>query len=149
MLPDKFMSKILFSDTGCWLWIGAKNSTGYGRFLTGGKRYLAHRFAYENINGEIPEGNVVCHICDVRSCVNPEHLRSDSQRNNIMEMFEKNRSNRRKSYFLTSEQIQEIRKSEDSKNDLSKRYGISIGHVRKIKHRSNAEHERLLKIRPI
>ena len=62
-------------NTGCWLWIGsidARVSSGYGLF---GKNRRAHRVSWELHSGAIPDGLVVDHICRVRSCVNPDHLR--------------------------------------------------------------------------
>lgn len=47
---------------------------GYGRVYRSGKTIDAHRDAYERANGPIPEGMVVRHKCNVRLCINPEHL---------------------------------------------------------------------------
>lgn len=62
------------TDT-CWLWTGALNQAGYGRFFTGddGKR-LAHRFMYELLVGPIPEGLTLDHLCRTPACVRPDHL---------------------------------------------------------------------------
>jgi len=59
----------------CWLWIGSSSGNGYGGFKTSdGYKHLAHRKAFELFKGKIPKGRQVLHKCDVRRCVNPDHL---------------------------------------------------------------------------
>lgn len=57
------------SWVGCWLWTGAL-TYGYGKCQ--GDR--AHRTAWRLFRGPIPPGLHVLHRCDVRRCVNPDHL---------------------------------------------------------------------------
>lgn len=60
---------------GCWEWRGQKTLTGYGSFpLERGRGIMAHRFAYQQLVGEIPEGLELDHLCRNRGCVNPDHL---------------------------------------------------------------------------
>lgn len=61
-------------NTGCHLWIGAVSDSGYGSVSIKGKMRLAHRVSYELRVGPIPLGLLVLHRCDVRCCVNPDHL---------------------------------------------------------------------------
>ncbi len=80
---ERFVSKVERGD-GCWIWRGAHVSDGYGHFRVGPARVVrAHRFAYELWVGEIPEGLMVIHSCDVRDCVNPEHLRVGTNQDNM------------------------------------------------------------------
>lgn len=58
---------------GCWLWTGTTYA-GYGVFHGGGKNTRAHRYAYEELVGPIPEGLVCDHLCRVTNCVNPAHI---------------------------------------------------------------------------
>ena len=81
---DRFRSKYVVDEaTGCWVWTGARNPKGYGRFRVDDKLASAHRFAYEQFVGRIPDGLVLDHLCRNRGCCNPEHLRACTNRENI------------------------------------------------------------------
>lgn len=64
----------------CWLWRGRTQPNGYGKL---GERY-AHRISFEIANGSIPVGTEIDHLCGIRSCVNPEHLRAVSHKVNVL-----------------------------------------------------------------
>lgn len=70
-------------NTGCFLWTRARTSAGYGHFMTEGVFVLAHRYAYERANGQIPAGLVIDHRCRQRLCVNPRHLSAVSDFVNV------------------------------------------------------------------
>lgn len=74
-------------NTGCWLWIGTVMPVrGYGRMPDESKRIrFAHRIAWQLYRGPIPEGLVIDHVCRVRSCVNPDHLRLVTIGQNVLE----------------------------------------------------------------
>lgn len=72
-LRYRFFQKVSKSE-GCWLWKGTRNMKGYGTIKKDRKTYRAHRVSWELHNGPIPEGKQVLHKCDMRSCVNPDHL---------------------------------------------------------------------------
>ncbi len=74
MLGENFWSKVDKTVSDCWLWTGAKNSKGYGCFAVAGRSQLAHRVAYEELVGSIPDGLQIDHLCRIKSCVNPAHL---------------------------------------------------------------------------
>lgn len=80
----RFWGKIQPSDSGCWLWHSSKNRLGYGEFLISGKVRSAHRVAYELWLGPIPVGLDIDHLCNVRNCVNPNHLRACTRSENVM-----------------------------------------------------------------
>lgn len=62
--------------TGCWVWLLYRDPRGYGRLTFRNKQgTMAHRWAWERVNGPIPEGMTVDHLCFNPGCVNPDHLR--------------------------------------------------------------------------
>ena len=69
--------------SGCLLWLGYVNKSGYGRFDAHGRKVLVHRFAYEREYGPVPEGMELDHLCRVRCCVNPKHLEPVTHGDNI------------------------------------------------------------------
>ena len=72
----RFNSKVAPpNENGCTLWTAAPGPDGYGRFWLDGKTQRAHRVSYEfNACEDIPPGHDIRHSCDVRLCVNPDHL---------------------------------------------------------------------------
>lgn len=61
-------------NSGCWLWLGAPVSHGYGQVKRGNVRVGAHIAVYEEVRGPVPEGLELDHLCRVSCCVNPDHL---------------------------------------------------------------------------
>lgn len=67
---------------GCWLWVGARSSTGYGNVYDRGRWQAPHRIVAEAAWGPIPDGMQVDHLCRIRACVNPNHLDVVTRREN-------------------------------------------------------------------
>jgi len=78
-------------NTGCWLWTKATHRVGYGQFNDACGIRGAHRGAWEATHGSIPEGMHVLHKCDVRACVNPEHLFLGTNNDNMQDKIRKGR----------------------------------------------------------
>lgn len=110
---ERFWGRVKKIEGGCWLWLGAKTKNGYGNFspVTGTFVY-AHQYSYALANGGVCESIgaamrvVVMHLCDNKLCVNPEHLRVNTQQENIVDMFQKER----KPGVLALEMVAEVRR---------------------------------------
>jgi len=89
---DRFMQKFKVNPkTGCWIWTGTYDDKGYSQlFLKQEKitrkatKISGHRFSYLTLKGKIPPGMQIDHICRTRGCVNPEHLRLVTPRENVL-----------------------------------------------------------------
>jgi len=78
---------------GCWLWSMSLCVDGYGRVrIESEQRELkAHRHSWTILRGPIPDGLHVLHKCDVRCCVNPDHLYLGTREQNMADMVSRNR----------------------------------------------------------
>jgi hypothetical protein len=131
----------------CWEWKSSLDSRGYGRVWFDGKVQKAHRVVYELVNGPIPEGEgyhgtCVCHKCDNRKCVNPDHLFLGSNADNVRDMKSKGRGVTPKlkgeahgCAKLTADQVREIRRLRAeglTQQAIADRFGIGQPLVSRI-----------------
>lgn len=126
--------------TGCREWTGALVRTGYGCIRINKRSVLAHRASYEQHKGIIPPGLFVCHSCDNRRCINPDHLWVGTQFDNVADALAKGRladvsGERNPRAKLTARQVYQIRRAAargEVKAHLARRYGVTKTLITKI-----------------
>lgn len=123
-------------NSGCLIWLGAASSTGYGSIGIDGRRHNTHRLAWMFAHGPIPDGLLVLHKCDVRSCVNVNHLYLGTARQNLLDRYERNQSNqgeRHSSAKLKESDVLKILKDERPYKFIATEYGVSESHISGLK----------------
>ena len=114
---DRFWSRVS-KTSDCWEFTPT-NSSGYGRIVVNGKRWLTHRLSWVVHFGEIPDNLCVCHKCDNPACVRPTHLFLGTQTDNLKDMDNKGRRGTNSAVIqgeqngnvkLTDNQVSEVRR---------------------------------------
>ena len=135
------------TETRCWNWNGAlRYSKGIKKWPYGivaikklKTSVGAHRISYEVFIGAIPSKHFVCHKCDNTKCINPDHLFTGTQFENLQDAISKNRIQRgegRYNAVVTEEIVRQIRKDyipfKFGYIKVAKKYGIKTRVVQKI-----------------
>lgn len=131
----QFEDKIVKNPTtGCWLWQGAFfQGNGYGQFnnkLLTQTPTTAHRASWMLFRGEIPKGLMVLHKCDVRACVNPDHLYLGNNSDNMIDRSKRGYVHQMK---LNEDKVREMRRLRQqgwSWRKLADRYQVQMNAVR-------------------
>jgi len=146
-LKDKFEEKFVRRKASeCWLWSGYTLPTGYGNMQIRTpkiKNMRAHRVSWELYRGPIPDGLMVLHKCDVRACVNPNHLFLGTNADNMADMAAKKRSclgEKNGRVKLTASEVLEIRDRPEGYARVARVYGVSKSCIRLIVTRKNWKH---------
>ncbi len=131
-LTERFFEKIEpITESGCWIWTGCLNNKGYGQVRgDDGSTVTAHRASYMMHKAEIPDGMLVLHDCDIRCCVNPDHLYVGTAAENTEDARTRGKlccGERNPSSRLTSGQVVEIRqrlKGNDSMSSIASMFDV-------------------------
>ena len=138
---DRLYEKVVkITESGCHIWIG-NTICGYGQTSYLGKKIGTHRLSYLLQIGEIPEGKIICHSCDVPSCLNPDHLFLGTPKTNAEDKVSKGRQikntwskgENHPSAKLNINDVLIIRKSDLSCSKLSNEFGVTKSIISKIK----------------
>ncbi len=136
---DKHGPIIPKMNTPCWIWLGAPSKAGYGRMGVRDKVLYTHYISWLLHYGDIPKGMIVCHKCDNRICVNPEHLFLGTYRDNTYDAIEKGRlgaklkPNDSSFYGLPrTEVILKLSKQGEKHREIAAIYGLSRGRISQI-----------------
>jgi hypothetical protein len=130
-----FWSKVVRGN-GCWEWVGTRGSIGYGVLYLKGKQVYAHRTAWETVNGPIPAGLYVCHTCDNRLCVRPEHLFLGTHLDNITDAVAKGRNAKGEmvgTSKLTDDKVRAVRAAQGSGREIGLEFNLHQSTVSRIK----------------
>jgi len=132
-------------STPCLLWTRCKDDSGYGRMAWQGKSQAVHRLHWILLYGDIPTGLLVCHKCDVRHCIQPDHLFLGTHQDNSSDMVSKKRQCKGGSvgeahpkHKLTEDQVRYIRSQQGiiANATLARKFQVSknvIGAIMKRK----------------
>lgn len=159
-LKERFLDKVTYEpNTGCWLWLGACQSGGYGFMAIDATRKnrkssAAHRISYILFKGDIPNEIVVCHTCDVCSCVNPDHLFLGTNADNSKDMVLKGRQAKGESQGASKLKSDYVLKIMDmcnngvSKIEISRIFNVTKENIYSICSGETWGHLTLLKAKP-
>lgn len=127
-LRERFLRKRIISESGCWITTSKPvMNSGYAQFSIGkhGKD-TAHRLSYKLFKGEIPKGKNVCHSCDTKLCVNPDHLWLGSQKENLADMKNKNRQRKSENFNIFDiHTIKDMAASGYLHKNIAKKFNVS------------------------
>jgi len=140
---DRFNDKWTRDEiTGCWVWRAQLDMGGYGSMWAGAElgrkdKMQSHRVSWLLHRGPIPKNMLVCHRCDNRACVNPDHLFLGTDADNATDMKNKGRSakgERVNTAKLTADLIPKIRADKRAYRTIGAAYGVGKSVIFSIKH---------------
>jgi hypothetical protein len=138
-MKERFEQKYIKVPSGCWEWQACSHERGYGYFYTS-KEYskrkmdFAHKvslFLYKGIKTGSKEH--VMHICDNPKCVNPDHLKVGTHKDNMRDMAEKGRAGGPKKINEKDiKNIRELRKKGYQIKQIAEKYNLDRGYTSRL-----------------
>lgn len=134
----KVVERINISTSGCWEWKLKIRPNGYARVTYLRRSLYAHRLSFEAFNGYIDPLLDVCHSCDNRKCVNPEHLFQGTRKENMQDAVNKGRQAsgiklpQTKIHGSDLEHVLYMAKAGVKYQDIADKYGVTrscIGYI--------------------
>lgn len=142
MTKEKLLQQCIKEEYGCWLWTG-RTTKGYGVVSIKNHPTYVHRLSYELYKGEIPKGMFVCHSCDVKNCMNPEHLWLGTNQENVTDAVQKKLHSfgeDRPTAKLTDKDVLEIRESTLKMRKLAILYKVGLSTIWRAKNKVYWKH---------
>lgn len=147
-LKERLLSKVKVRKNGCWEWQGSISEKGYGRVGYEGKNNRAHRVSWIAFKGVIKKGFCVCHHCDNKRCINPDHLFQGTNQDNVTDKMIKGRyiipsrpnGENHPLAKLKNKDVLYIRESNERAMDLAKKFKMHIGSIYSIKNKETWKH---------
>jgi hypothetical protein len=145
---EERFAKSVEKTEGCWVWKASKDKNGYGIFrgMIGQTEFTrAHRFSYALHTGDLLIGMQALHTCDNPSCVNPAHLFSGTNADNMRDKAEKGRSRvptgeKHGKAILTEKQARRILKDPRPYTEIATQYNVKPSTIGSIKQRVSWKH---------
>lgn len=141
-VEERFSTKYIPEpNSGCWIWTASIYPTGYGQMMMPtGRPERAHRVSFKIYKGRIPKKLDVMHSCDLRCCVNPDHLSIGTRKQNMEDAVRRNRTARGFALpqtKLSPEQAKDILADARVFREISADYGVTESYISVLKTRNN------------
>jgi len=138
-IAERFWSRV-YKFESCWEWFGLVDRKGYGRIRNAGEQISTHRLSWELANGHIPAGKHVLHTCDLRWCVNPDHLYLGNNDDNISDKVAHGRVSKQNGSvngmsILNDAEILSIKLLSDKgwrQQDIAERHSVTQSQISRI-----------------
>jgi len=130
-LLNDLLPAIKINDSDCWIWQRHVGKSGYPEVGVNGKKLRVHRIVAELIYGPASENQMALHSCDVKVCINPDHLRWGTSKDNMKDAVERNRVRKGENASwskLTWDIVEELRQIDlttTTLDELAKKYPVS------------------------